>query len=97
MKHFRSEYAFQKYKPHLSWRKRVLRFFRKKQYTVASPQDSFHYKTNPFKKHKKPIKIKVRLVIFITLLVAWTICLAYIPYFKINKINFRRTLQKVLF
>ncbi|MEK7131316.1 MAG: hypothetical protein AAB797_01090 [Patescibacteria group bacterium] len=88
MKHFRSEYAFQKYKPHLSWRKKVLRFFRKKQYTISSPQDSFHYKTNPFKKHKKPSKIKVKLIIFITLLVAWTICLAYIPYFKINKINY---------
>lgn len=88
MKHFRSEYAFQKYKPHLSWRKRILRFFRKKQYTIASPQDSFHYKTNPFKKHKKPSKIKIKLIVFIALLVAWTICLAYIPYFKINKINF---------
>ena len=88
MKHFRSEYAFQKYKPHLSWRKRILRFFRKKQYTVSSPQDSFHYKTNPFKVHKKPNKIKVKLIIFIIFIAAWTICLAYIPYFKINKIDY---------
>lgn len=88
MKHFRSEYAFQKYKPHLSWRKKVLRFFRKKQYTIATPQDSFHYKTNPFKVHKKPSKIKVKLIIFITFMAAWIVGLAYIPYFKINKINY---------
>lgn len=88
MKHFRSEYAFQKYKPHLSWRKKVLRFFRKKQYTIASPQDSFHYKTNPYRAHKKPSKIKAKLIVFIIFLAAWTICLAYIPYFKINKINY---------
>ena len=36
MKHFRSEYAFQKYKPHVSWRKKLLRFFRKKEYVIAS-------------------------------------------------------------
>src|SRR3989344_253953 len=88
MKHFRSEYAFQKYKPHLSWRKKILRFFHKKQYTVAMPQDSFHYKTNPFKRHKKPKKIKVGLIIFIGLLVIWAVSLAYTPYFKINKINY---------
>ena len=88
MKHFRSEYAFQKYKPHLSWRKKVLRFFRKKQYTIATPQDSFHYKTNPFKTRKKPHKIKIKLIIFITFAMAWIIGLIYIPYFKINKINY---------
>ena len=88
MKHFRSEYAFQKYKPHVSWRKKILRFFRKKQYTISTPQDSFHYKTNPFKVHKKTSKIKVKLIIFIILLTVWGISLAYIPYFKINKINY---------
>ncbi len=88
MKHFRSEYAFQKYKPHVSWRKRVLRFFRKKQYTIALPQDSFHYKTNPFRAHKKPSKIKVKFIVFIALLATWMISLAYIPYFKINKISY---------
>ncbi|TSC84842.1 MAG: Uncharacterized protein G01um101413_226 [Parcubacteria group bacterium Gr01-1014_13] len=88
MKHFRSEYAFQKYKPHVSWRKRFLRFFRKKQYVIPSSQDSFHYKTNPFKAHKKPSKIKIKVIIFVIFLVAWAICLAYIPYFKISKINY---------
>ena len=88
MKHFRSEYAFKKHKPHLSWRKRVLRFFRKKHYTIPSSQDSFHYKTNPFKVHKKPSSTKIKVIIFIIFLIAWTICLAYIPYFKINKINY---------
>ena len=88
MKHFRSEYAFQKYKPHLSWRKKILRFFRKKQYTVAMPQESFHYKTNPFKRHEKPKKSKIKLIIFIALLAIWAVSLAYTPYFKINKINY---------
>ncbi len=88
MKHFRSEYAFQKYKPHVSWRKRFLRFFRRKQYIIPSSQDSFHYKTNPFKKHKKPAGIKIKIIIFVIFLIAWTICLAYIPYFKISKINY---------
>lgn len=88
MKHFRSEYAFQKYKPHVSWRQKFLRFFRKKQYTISSAQDSFHYKTNPFKKHKKPSKIKIKVIIFVIFLIAWTICLAYIPYFRINKIDY---------
>ena len=88
MKHFRSEYAFQKYKPQLSWRKKLLRFFRKKQYTVQTSHDSFHYKSNPFKQHKKPVKIKIKLIIFITLLTMWTVGLAYIPYFKVNKIAY---------
>lgn len=88
MKHFRSEYAFKKHKPHESWRKRILRFFRKKQYIVPSSQDSFHYKTNPFKVHKKPRKIKVKAVILVVFLIIWLICLAYIPYFRVNKINY---------
>ena len=88
MKHFRSEYAFQKHKPHLSWRKRILRFFRKKKYIVPSAQDSFHYKSNPFKTHKKPSRLKIRVIIFILFLIAWTVCLAYIPYFKVHKINY---------
>lgn len=88
MKYFRSEYAFQKYKGRLGWRKKVLRFFRKKQYTIAPAQDSFHYKTNPFKTLKKPNKIKIKFIIFITFTMAWIIGLAYIPYFRINKINY---------
>ena len=88
MKHFRSEYAFQKYKPHVSWRKKLLRFFRKKEYVIASSQDSFHYKSNPFRKHKKPPTIKFKLILFIVFLLAWIVCLAYIPYFKVNKINY---------
>src|SRR3989338_5877404 len=88
MKHFRSEYAFQKYKPHVSWQKRILQFFHKKKYTIATPQDSFNYKTNPYKVHKKPRKIKIKLVLFILFILVWTICLAYIPYFKIKKINY---------
>ena len=88
MKHFRSEYAFQKYKPHVSWRKKLLRFFRKKEYIIASPQDSFHYKSNPFRKHKKPTPIKFKLILFIVFLLIWVICLAYISYFKVNKINY---------
>lgn len=88
MKHFRSEYAFQKYKPHVSWRKKVLRFFRKKQYTIQIPQDSFHYKTNPYKKHKKPSSVKGKLTILAVLLAVWTAALAYTPYFRINKINY---------
>lgn len=88
MKHFRSEYAFKKHKPHVSLRKRILRFFRKKQYVVPTTKDSFHYKTNPFKIHKKPRKIKVKLILFVIFLLAWVVSLAYIPYFKINKVNY---------
>ncbi len=88
MKHFRSEYAFQKYKPHVTWRKRILQFFRKKKYTISSTQDTFNYKTNPYKAHKKPSKIKVKLILFILFLLAWTVCLAYIPYFRVNKVNY---------
>lgn len=88
MKHFRSEYAFQKYKPHVSWRKRFVQFFRKKKYTISSTNDSFNYKTNPYKPHKKPRKIKIKLILFILFLLAWTVCLAYIPYFRVNKINY---------
>ena len=88
MKNFRSEYAFKKHKPHVSLRKRILRFFKKKKYTIPSPQDSFHYKTNPFRPRKKPSTIKTKALIFIVFLAAWTICLAYIPYFRINKINY---------
>ena len=85
MKHFRSEYAFQKYKPHLSWRKRMARFFKKKQYIVPTPADSFGYKANPFKTPKKSIRKKVMFFIFPALLAFWIACLAYIPYFKVNK------------
>ncbi len=88
MKHFRSEYAFQKYKPHVSWRQKFLRFFRKKQYTISSSQDSFHYKTNPFKKHKKPSTIKIKIIIFVVFLLTWTVCLAYLSYFKVNKVTY---------
>ena len=88
MKQFRSEYAFKKHKPHVSWQKRFLRFFRKKQYVISAPQDSFHYKTNPFKIHKKPSKIKIKLIIFVALFAVWIIGLAYIPYFKVNKVNY---------
>ncbi len=88
MKHFRSEYAFQKYKPHVGWKKRILQFFRKKKYTIATPSDSFNYKTNPYKVHKKPRKIQIKLILFILFFLVWTICLAYIPYFKINKIDY---------
>lgn len=88
MKNFRSEYAFQKHKPHVSWRKRILRFFKKKKYTIPSPQDSFHYKTNPYRAPKKSSKIKIKVIVFVILLTAWTICLAYTPYFRVNKINY---------
>ncbi len=88
MKHFRSEYAFQKYKPRVSWRKRILQFFKKKQYSIAPAptQDSFYYKTNHFKETKKPGHLK--LTLFLIFLTAWVVCLAYIPYFKINKVNY---------
>lgn len=88
MKHFRSEYAFQKYKPHLSWRQRVARFFRKKQYIVSIQSDSFGYKANPFKTPKKSTKKRVLLIVFVVLLAAWIACLAYIPYFGINQTTY---------
>lgn len=88
MKHFRSEYAFQKYRPHISWRKKFLRFFRKKQYTVRVSQEPFHYKANPFKTRKKPESLKIKIVILIILLALWAACLSYLPYFKINKISY---------
>lgn len=88
MKHFRSEYAFQKYKPHLNWRQRVARFFRKRQYIVPTPSDSFGYKTNPFKTQKKSIKKRGLFIVFLVLLAVWVGCLAYIPYFGINQTTY---------
>lgn len=86
MKHFHSEYAFQKYKPHLSWRQRLARFFKKKQHTIQTLSNSFGYQTNPFRPQKKPGKKRVLVLIFLALSAFWIACLAYIPYFGVNKI-----------
>lgn len=86
MKHFHSEYAFQKYKPHLSWRQRLARFFKKKQRTIQTPSNSFGYQTNPFRPQKKTGGKKALFLIFLALLAFWVAYLAYIPYFGINKI-----------
>ncbi len=90
MKHFRSEHAFEKYKPHVSWRKKILRLFRKKQYSVAAPNQSLHYKSNPFKaeRRQKQRSPKLKLIILLILLISWAACLAYLPYFRINKVNY---------
>lgn len=87
MKHFRSEHAFEKYRPHLSWRQKVARFFRKKQYNVAPVAQPTHYKTNPFTRPKKDKGTpKFKIILLLILVSFWVACLAYIPYFKVNKV-----------
>jgi hypothetical protein len=88
MKHFRSEKAFAKYKPEESWKKKLSRVFKRKQRVVAITDLPSHYKSNPYKPQNqiKPDKIRLKLTFFIILTLAWLFCLAYTPYFKINKI-----------
>ena len=88
MKHFRSEHAFEKYRPHLSWRQKIARFFRKKQYNAVPIAQPTHYKTNPFKQKKDVGTSKFKLILLVIVLSFWVACLAYIPYFKINKITY---------
>ncbi len=88
MKHFRSEHAFEKYRPHLSWRQKVARFFRKKQYNAAPMAPPTHYKTNPFKQRKDVRTSKFKLILLIIVLSFWVACLAYTPYFRINKVTY---------
>jgi cell division septal protein FtsQ len=88
MKHFRSEHAFEKYKPHVSWRKKLARFFRKKQQGLQAVPEPSHYRSHPFRSAAKPSSAKIKVILFFTLLAFWIACLAYIPYFKINKIEY---------
>ena len=88
MKHFRSEKAFAKYKPEESWKKKLSRVFKRKQKAIPISDLPSHYKSNPYKPQNqvKPNKTKLKLTILIILILGWIFCLAYTPYFKINKI-----------
>ena len=88
MKYYRSEYAFKQHKPHLTLRKKILLFFRKKKYTIAPAQDSSHYKSNPFRPRKKQSTNKGKIIFLAIFFTIWIVCLAYIPYFRVNKINY---------
>lgn len=88
MKHFRSEQAFKKYKPQESWRKKFARFFRKKQGNLEPVIPVSHYKSNPFRNPQKPDRSKLKSIILVIILLVWIGCLAYLPYFKINKIDY---------
>ena len=88
MKHFRSEKAFAKYKPEESWKKKLSRVFKRKQKTIAISDLPSHYKSNPYKPQNqvKPRKIKLKLILLLFIIIGWVFCLAYTPYFRINKI-----------
>lgn len=88
MKKFRSEYAFQKHKPQLSRKEKFLQIFKKKKIISAQVQDKFHYKSNPFRPAKETDKTRIKTIVLAILLAAWLVCLVYIPYFKVNKINY---------
>ncbi len=88
MKHFRSEKAFAKYKPEESWKKKLSRIFKRKQKTIAISDLPSHYKSNPYKPQNqiKPNRTKLKIILLLVVLLGWAFCLAYTPYFKINKI-----------
>lgn len=88
MKHFRSEQAFAKYKPAESWKKKLARFFKRKQKVIPISDLPSHYKSNPYKPQNqvKSSKIKLKLILLFLILLGWAFCLTYTPYFRINKI-----------
>lgn len=91
MKHFRSERAFEKYKPHTTLRKKISIFFAKKQSrTTVSSENIANYKINPFRRTKAPSRTKTTLKLSILLIVIsfWMGCLMYLPYFQIQKIEY---------
>ena len=88
MKHFRSERAFQKYKPEESWQKKFARFFRKKQRVISISEEPSHRLSNPYKPHNRPKAKtgKFTPILLFILIIGWIFCLAYTPYFKIKKV-----------
>lgn len=88
MKHFRSEHAFEKYKPHVSWYKKLLRIFRKKPSAPSASFENTHYKSNPFRSQKKTSTSKIKMILLFILTAFWMACLAYLPYFKITKVEY---------
>lgn len=92
MKHMHSERAFEKYKPHVSWRKKLSLFFAKKQSKNIAPIETGpHYKVNPFKQRhaeKKRTGPNIKVLSFFVVTSFWLACLLYIPYFHIQKIEY---------
>ncbi len=88
MKHFRSEKAFAKYRPEESLRKKISRIFKRKQKIISVSDLPSHYKSNPFKPKNqvRPSRAKLKLFILFIVVMAWLLCLAFTPYFKIKKI-----------
>lgn len=92
MKHMHSERAFEKYKPHISWRKKLSLFFARKQQKNITPIETGpHYKINPFKQRraeKRRTGPSIKVLSFFIVASFWLACLLYIPYFHIQKIEY---------
>lgn len=93
IKRFHTQHAHQRYLPKKSrwkifcdwWKKRKRN---SKIYIVNDPTKSFQ--ANPFKKEKvekKSLSLKVKLIIFLILIVTWVGLMIYIPFFKITNIE----------
>ncbi len=89
MKNFRSEHAFEKYKPHITMRQKLAKIFRKKQYIAQPVPQSFHHKSNPFTRPEKKVnRSTIKIILLLVLTAFWIACLAYLPYFRVNKVNY---------
>lgn len=88
MKHFRSEHAFEKYKPHESWHKRLWRRLRRKQTTITPSAPVTHYKSHPFRNPQRVPTSKIKVILLCAILCVWVGCIAYLPYFRINKVDY---------
>lgn len=91
MRHYKPEYTFAKYKPYQSpWKRFFSVFKRKKQKNIYPVRGVPSYKVNPFKKTaKKPITAgRIIGTILFILVIAWMGMLVYMPYFRINNIEY---------
>lgn len=89
MRHYRSEYSFEKYKPYESPWKKFLRFKERRKYKKITPiKQEGRYRENPYKIKKKELPLlSIKITMFIVFLVGWAALLLYIPYFRVNKIS----------
>jgi len=89
MRHYKSEYTFEKYKPYESRWKRFCRSRKKKKNSAFPVQrENSRYGKNPFKSHRKKISLTtVKVLILIVLILGWVVLLFYLPFFRINKIT----------
>jgi len=76
MRHYKSEYTFEKYKPYESRWKRFCRSRKKKKNSAFPVQrENSRYGKNPFKSHRKKISLTtVKVLILIVLILGWSFC-----------------------